>query len=103
MSQNSNFLSKLFDFSFTQFIALRVVGALYALILLFFGLFTLGYIFVSFTQGVSSGLAALILAPLVFLIYVILVRISLESIIVVFKIAENTSRIAQNSEKLREL
>ncbi|MBF2067122.1 MAG: DUF4282 domain-containing protein [Calothrix sp. C42_A2020_038] len=103
MSKPSNFFAKLFDFSFSQFIALRVVGILYALAIAVLGLVAIIYLVLSFSQGLMPGLITLIMAPLIFLLYVILIRIGLESMIITFRIADHTRIIAENSEKLREL
>jgi Domain of unknown function (DUF4282) len=103
MAQSSNFFSKLFDFSFSQFIALRVVGVLYGFIVILAGLATLVYIGTSLSRDFTSGIIALIVGPLFCLTYLIFIRIGLELMIVVFKIADNTSRILENSEYLKKL
>jgi len=48
-----------------------------------------------FSSGVGGGLVALILSPVVFVLYVLLARIWLEVVIVLFRIAENTGRMAE--------
>lgn len=102
MLKPSNFLKKLFDFSFSEFIALRIVSVLYMLAVGLTGLGAIAYILIALQEGIAAGLIAIILAPIVFLIYIILIRIGLESMIIVFRIAEHTSQIAEDTKYLRK-
>jgi hypothetical protein len=45
-------------------------------------------------KGVGLGVLFLILSPIIFLIYTLFIRVYLEIIIVVFRIAENVQKIA---------
>ncbi len=86
----------LLDFSFSTFITIRIVKVLYILML---ALIALGWLFMvigAFSRGPVAGLGALILGTLGAIIYVIFARISLEMIVVIFRIGENTSIIAQS-------
>ena len=89
----SGFFAALFDFSFDNFITIKLTKVIYIIGIVASGLGTLGFIISGFTQGFGSGLMALIVGPLLFLLWVVLVRIGLELIIAVFKIAENTSAL----------
>lgn len=82
------FLRALFDFSFSQFITTRLVRLLYGIGVLIAVVVTLGSIVGGFNEGAGTGIVTLILAPLIFLLVVILARVQLEIIIVVFRIAE---------------
>jgi len=82
------FLPALFDFSFSQFVTTRLVRLLYAIGVLIAVVAALGAIVRGFNEGAGAGLVALIVAPLVFLLVVIIARVWLEIIIVVFRIAE---------------
>jgi Domain of unknown function (DUF4282) len=101
MVRSKGFFTALFDFSFSQFITLQVIGILYAIGVFFAGLAALGIIISGFSQGVTSGIFSLILSPLIFLLYVIISRIALEAIIVAFRTADNTSRIAENTRDMK--
>lgn len=90
----------LFDFSFSEFIALRIVGVLYGIAIFFAGLFALGLLLAGFSRGPGSGLLALIFAPLAFLVYVIIARVILEGMVVAFRTADNTGRTAENTSHL---
>lgn len=101
MSQSQGFLKRLFDLSFSEFIAIKIVGILYAIGIVLAGLGALGIAISSFSNGFAAGVGGLILAPLAFFLYVIFIRIALEGMIVAFRTAENTARIAENTKHLR--
>ncbi|MBE9077428.1 DUF4282 domain-containing protein [Romeria aff. gracilis LEGE 07310] len=101
MARSKGFFQLLFDFSFSEFIALRLVGFLYGLAIFFAGLGSLSILLAGFRAGIAQGLGALILAPLLFLFNVILARIILETLVVAFRTAKNTGRTAENTEYLR--
>jgi Domain of unknown function (DUF4282) len=103
MARPRGFFSTLFDFSFSEFIALKIIGVLYAIGIFLIGLATLAIVISGFAKGFSSGLVALIVGPLIFLLYVILIRIGLEGLIAALRTADNTSRIAENTRDLRNI
>ena len=82
------FLRALFDFSFSQFVTTQLVRLLYAIGVLIGAVAALGTIARGFNEGLGAGIVTLIVAPLIFLLVVILFRVWLEIIIVVFRIAE---------------
>lgn len=94
--QNSgNFFGNLFDFTFKRYIAESVVKVLFILLLVFFGL---GYLFMvisGFVASAGAGFLALILGGLFALLYLILIRVSLESIVASVQAAKNTEQILQ--------
>lgn len=92
MSQK-NPVGMLFDLSFSEFVTTRVIKLLFLLGVVFAGLGTLVIIVSGFSAGIGRGLISLIISPLVFLLYVLGARIWCEMIIVIFRIAENTSRM----------
>jgi hypothetical protein len=94
--QNDAGLSALLDFSFKSFITLSVIKILYILGMVVIALAALVMLISGFSQGVGPGIVALILAPLVAIIYLIMFRIWLELIVVIFRIGENTSKMAGN-------
>ncbi len=101
MARSRGFFTVLFDFSFSEFITLRIIGVLYAIGIFFVGLGALGIIIGGFRGGFLPGIGSLLLAPLAFLLYVILIRVGLEGFIVAFRTADNTGRTADNTENLR--
>lgn len=90
--EDKGFLQTLFDFSFKTFITQKVISVLYILSLVgavVWALVTL----VSATSG-ASVLMAVIGLPLL----VIAVRVYLEIIVVLFTIANNTSKLVSQRE-----
>jgi hypothetical protein len=95
--ESKGFFAALFDFGFTSFITLKFLRVIYALLVgtvLLIGLICL-------VAGLSSGgivaLFALILAPLVTLLYLIFIRIAMEVIALFFRIGEATNTMAAAS------
>ena len=90
-------ITKLFDLSFSRFIALSLVRIAYALLMIA-GLvvlaFAITYLFQIGRQDTTvAALLLLLLAPLVYLPYLILVRLICEVLIVVFSMAEHMEDI----------
>ena len=89
-------LATIFDLSFKHFVTLRVVR----------WLFVLGIVAITVAAAVTVGTAfepkysathpvvIIVLAPIVWLILVIALRVTLETMVVLFRIAENTSDMA---------
>jgi hypothetical protein len=99
------FFAALFDFSFSEFITTKIIKILYGIALVIAGIATLFMIIAAFSGGtfgranVGLGLLVLVFSPIVFLVYAILLRVWLEFIIVIFRIAENTGEIAKMSKQ----
>lgn len=91
-------VSALFDLSFSQFVTISIVKLLYLVGIVLAGLLTLSFIFSSFAMDPLAGVVTLVISPLIFLIMVVLLRIYLELIIVVFRIAQNTSIMAGHGD-----
>lgn len=91
-------LGALFDLSFSEFVTTRVIKMLFIIGIVFAALGAFTLLVSGFSSGFGKGLLMLILSPLVFLLYVLAARIWCEIIIVVFRIAENTARIANASQ-----
>lgn len=93
------FFSCLFDLSFSDFVVMRFVKVLYALGIvaaILGGLAVLGGGFASHTfRGAFGGL---IFGPIAFFLYVLAARVSLELLVVIFRIAENTSRLVEQGK-----
>jgi hypothetical protein len=87
-------LGALFDFSFTRFITLSIIKILYILGIVLIALGWLAIVISGLSQGFGPGLVALIIGTLAALVYLIFFRISLELIVVIFRIGENTTKIA---------
>jgi len=100
------FVKSLFDLSFSKFVTGSVVKVLYVLLLIVGGLGAAAGVFGGFASiiaGASSriggameifmGIGTIVLTPIGFVLYIIMVRIYMELLIVVFRIAEHLAEI----------
>jgi hypothetical protein len=91
--------SAIFDFSFTEFISIDLIRVLYVFAFIVAGLTMVGTILSGFSNGIWWGIGSIIMAPVVFFVIIFTARISLEMMIVLFRIAENTKETADNTKK----
>ncbi|GEM_PF-1305535 len=91
-------MDALWDFSFSKFFTPKVVGVLYGLGLFFASLLCLGFIGLGFRGSFLSGVGALIISPIFFLLYVIGIRVGLEGLIAVIRVAEESLKISNNTK-----
>jgi len=96
--ENKGTFGLLFDLSFSEFVTTRVIKVVFVLGIIAAAIGSLIMLGTGFKNGFGSGLIALILAPLVFLIWVLMARMWCELIIVAFRIAENTSRLVEQGK-----
>jgi len=97
-------ITKLFDFHFSRFVALSLIRILYV-ILMIAGLVVLGFAITFLFQigKEDTSIAAILLcalAPLIYLVYLFVVRLVCESLIVVFAVAEDMSVLRETLEEL---
>ena len=93
------FFGSLFDLSFNDFVTTKIIKVLYVIIMILAAVGALSILAAGL--GTRSGLGMLggvLGAPLVFLLYTILGRVWLELIIVIFRIAENTTTMVKQKE-----
>jgi len=86
--------SALMDLTFQRFITIGIIKIVYLIGLLLIAIGFLVMIISGFSQGVFAGIAAIIVAPIVAFLWTLFLRIYLELIVVLFRIAENTSIMA---------
>lgn len=98
--QNKGFLGSLFDLSFSEFVTTRIIKLLFILAILVSGLSALFILIRMFSVGFGRGLLGLIVAPILFLLSVLISRIWLEVVIVLFRIAENTGRLVDQGKTI---
>lgn len=89
------FFGSLFDLSFTEFITPRIIKLLFVLAIIIAAIFALFMLVAGIANGGGSAFLAIIGAPLLFLIYVIMARVWLEVIMVMFHIADNTDKLVE--------
>ncbi len=98
MQTNKGFFEKLFDLSFSSFVAPQIVGVLYILGLISGAFFTLRVILGAFNfAGFAAGVGTLVFSLILLLIYTILLRVSLESFIAIIRTAESTRILAEEA------
>jgi hypothetical protein len=95
MEMPKGFITSLFDFSFTEFITIRTIRILYGILIALTAIAVLYFIVTGFHTFGAIGILYIILSPLAFFLFVILLRIWLEIVIVIFRIEENTRKLAE--------
>lgn len=88
------FFASLFDFSFSSLVTTRIIKVLYIVITVIVSLVAFLFLIAGLTQGPASALGAIIFAPLGWLFYMISARVSLEIIIVLFRIGDDVRYLA---------
>ena len=90
-----NYIIELFDVSFSRFISVDIIRILYIVSVILAAAVVLVGVIAAFTNSISAGIGSIILAPIVFVAYVLFVRVIFEVFIVIFRIAENTEKITE--------
>jgi hypothetical protein len=88
-SEGAGFFTALFDFSFTNFVTPILVRFVYLLATVALVASWLIFVIVGFTQNVGTGLAALILGPIFVIIYLAVIRMTLEFYLSVVRMSED--------------
>ena len=95
MHRETSFLGTLFDFSFRSFVTLRIVRFLYAVAVV---LLAAGVV-AAVVGGMATGRNALEMAgfllfvPIGAFLYLLIIRVSLELMVVIFRIGETQGQI----------
>lgn len=104
-AQDMSFVKGLFDFSFSTFIATKVIKVLYGIWLLavagiiLVGLFgAINTMFLARYTRPVEGLLMLIITPLAAALWLILGRVYMEVLIVMFRIAENLTELNRKTK-----
>lgn len=89
-------MKALFDFSFTTFIAPSIAKIVYLLVMVVIAISYLLFVVVSFQQSSFFGiLVLLIIGPVFGILYLVLARVGLESLIASIRTAENTGELVR--------
>jgi hypothetical protein len=98
MGETKGFFRTLFDFSFKVYVTPKILKILFGIVIVLSALSALFLIAVSFKVNAAAGIfVLLIVAPLVFLLNVILYRIILEIIMTWFNLVDSTGTIARST------
>jgi len=92
------FLRELFDMQFTTFLATRMLPGVYGFGIVLAGLFTAYLVLRGFRDSTLEGFAWLTVSPLVFLGLVTALRITLEFVLAVFRVAWYVEQVAMHTE-----
>ena len=90
---SKGFLRSLYDFKFSTFVTSKVIRVLYVIITILYSLGAVAWFIELISKGGYYVLIAIIGVPLAYLLYLTLARISLEFIMVVFRIGEDVRTI----------
>jgi hypothetical protein len=89
--------ASLFDFNFTSFITLKFLKVIYALLMGLIFLAGIIVFFGSLLSGTAGGvLFGLFIVPILVVVYLLILRVYLESLALFFRIGENTQAIRQS-------
>ena len=92
------FLRELFDFQFTTFLTTRMLPAVYGFGIVLAALFTVYLVVLRFRDSTPEGLAWLVIGPLLFFGLVTALRITLEFVLAVFRVAWYVEQVASHTE-----
>ena len=95
MEEPKGFFTNLFDFSFSKFIVPQIIKILFGIGILGSAIVALNFIVKGFQSSALLAILAIIVSPIVFVIAVILVRVYLEVVMVLFRIADNTAKMVK--------
>jgi hypothetical protein len=95
---NENFLSTMKDMQFKHFITPRLVGILYMLAAVIGIIIAFFQIVSAFEIRWWTGLLAMVMAPVGYLIFMLFVRVTLESLVALIRTAENTTLLLEQKD-----
>ena len=92
MPDDKNFFAGLFDFSFQQELARRIVKLLYIIGILGGGIAVVAYAVVSFQQSPADGLIVLVGGIICLFVGILLLRLLMELTLVLLRISDGIER-----------
>jgi hypothetical protein len=92
MPEEKNFFAGLFDFSFGRSLTRRIVKLLYVVSLLAGGVTVVAYVVLGMQQSPAQGLIALVEGVAALFVGILIVRMLLELVLVIQRIAEGIDR-----------
>lgn len=89
------FFAALFDFSFSRFVSVSLIRIAYVLALLV-GVFIMvaTVVMTFFNSGFLAGIFSLVIASVAFIVFAVIARVWLEFVVVIFRIADHTKKMA---------
>mgnify|MGYP000721970946 CR=1 FL=1 len=109
MTTKKSFFASLFDFSFSNFIAPRIVGIIYGLSIVGVVLALLGIITASLFNGFYGGfffglirlVGTIVISTIVAIVYLLFIRVGLEGLVAGIVTAENSNEIREYVRQIR--
>lgn len=98
MEKHSGFFARLFDFTFKEFITTNIISILFGIGFFLSALMAIVVIVMGFKADTCAGIGALVVSPIIFLLYLIFFRVYLEIICVLFRIHEDLKAIRGQKE-----
>ena len=98
----AEFCRELFDLRFTTFMTTRMLPGVYGLGIVLAGCFTTYVVALQFKDSFRDGLAWLVLGPLMFVGLVTALRITLEFVLAVFRVAWYVEQVASHTETVSQ-
>ena len=98
MDEKKGFWSCLFDLSFSELITMRILKILYAIGILIAGIAAIWLFVAALGQQGIWVLLYVIAAPIAFVLLVIIARVTMELLMTLFRIEENTRKPATAEE-----
>jgi hypothetical protein len=99
-------ITKLFDLAFSRYVALSLIRIIYVILMiagLVFFAFVITFLFqIGRHDTTVAAILLLALAPIVYLVYLLLIRLICESLIVVFTMAEDLNEMRETIRQLSE-
>ncbi len=92
LGDTKGFLPSLFDFSFTHFVTPKLVKFVYLLATVALGLMWFVVLLTSFANSVGAGLGVLIIGPIILVIYLALIRMTLEFYLSVVRMSQDINQ-----------
>jgi len=97
MPEEKRIFQGLTDFSFRELIAPRLIKLLYVIALVAGGVAYVAGVINGLQQSPAQGLLILVFGLIALFVWILYIRVMLEMVIVFFRIAENTERMAGSS------
>ncbi len=96
------FLRELFDFQFSTFLTTRMLPGVYGFGIVLAALFTVYVVVLRFRESTTEGLTWLVIGPLLFFGLVTALRITLEFVLAVFRVAWYVEQVASHTQTVSE-
>ena len=96
------FFRELFDFQFTTFLTTRMLPGVYGFGIVLAALFTVYFVVLRFRDSTNEGLVWLAIGPLMFFGLVTALRITLEFVLAVFRVAWYVEQVASHTETVSQ-